>query len=80
MSNPGETIRLGWKDAKFVPSSWSVYERVLVGDPRTNNFLKGWHNRFAGVVGVAHPDIYKFINSLKREQAGCEMMCLLKAK
>ena len=34
VSNPGETIRLGWKDAKLVPSSWSVYERVLVGDPR----------------------------------------------
>ena len=74
VSNPGETIRLGWKDAKFVPSSWSVYERVLVGDPRTNNFLEGWHNRFAGVVGVAHPDIYKFINSLKSEQARCEMI------
>ena len=43
VSNPGETIRLGWKDAKFVPSSWTIYERVLVGDPRTNNLLEGWH-------------------------------------
>ena len=34
VSNPRKTIRLGRKDAKFVPSSWSVYERALVGDPR----------------------------------------------
>ena len=39
VSNPGETIRLGWKDAKVVPSSWSVYERVLVGDPRMYMYL-----------------------------------------
>ena len=74
VSNTGGTIRLGWKDAKFVPSSWSVYERLFVGDPRTNNFLEGWHKRFAGVVGVAHTGIYKFINSLKSEQAHCEMI------
>ena len=54
---------------KFAPSTWSVYERVLVEDPRTNNFLEGWHNRFANVVGVAHPDIYRFIKSLRSEQA-----------
>ena len=66
--------RLGWKDAKFAPSTWSVYERVLVEDPRTNNFLEGWHNRFANVVGVAHPDIYRFIKSLRSEQARCEMI------
>ena len=39
-----------------------------------SDFLEGWHKRFAGVVGVAHPDIYKFINSLKSEQAQCEMI------
>ena len=52
VSNPGETIRLGWKDAKFVPSTWSVYKRILVGDPRTNNFLEGWHNSKSGDVFV----------------------------
>lgn len=74
ISRPGETMRLGWKDGKFPPSTWSVYERVLSDDPRTNNFLEGWHNRFASIVGVSHPDIYKFIVSLKSEQARCEMI------
>ena len=32
------------------------------------------HNRFANVVGVAHPDIYRFIKSLRSEQARCEMI------
>ena len=31
VSQPGETIRLGWKDAKFAPSTWSVYERSIRG-------------------------------------------------
>ena len=44
-----------------------------VDDTRTNNFLEGWHNRFASVA-VAHPDIYKFIKSLKSEQARGEMI------
>ena len=73
---PGEVIRLGWKEGKYPPRSCSVYERMLVDDPRTNNFLEGWHNRFASVVGVAHPEIYKFIKSLKSEQARCENVCL----
>ena len=58
----------------LLEATWSVYERVPVDDPRTNNFLECWHNRFAGVVGVAHPDMYKFIKSLKSEQARGEMI------
>lgn len=30
VSNPRETVHLGLKDAKFVPSNWSVYKRILV--------------------------------------------------
>ena len=59
---------------RLLEATWSVYERVPVDDPRTNNFLEGWHNRFASVLGVAHPDIYKFIKSLKSEQARGKMI------
>ena len=41
----------------------SKYARVTADDPRTNN----WHDRLGSVV--ANPGIYKFINSLKNEQA-----------
>ena len=58
---------------RLLEATWSVYERVPVDDTRTINFLEGWHNRFAS-VGVAHPYIYKFIKSLKSEQARGEMI------
>ena len=45
-----------------------------VDDPRTNNFLEGWHDKFASVLGVAHPDIYKFIKSLTSERARGKMI------
>ena len=43
----------------FIRSQRSKNKLVLVvGDSQKNNFLEGWHNRFAGVVGAAsgHPD------------------------
>jgi hypothetical protein len=67
-------LRLVWKAGKFPLQAWSVYERVLNQDPRTNDFLEGWHRRFGSIVGVAHPDVYKFIASLKSEQAWSEMV------
>ena len=69
MSNPGKLfVCVGMMQNLFYLVG-VFSNRVLVGDPRTNNFLEGWHNRFAGAVGVAHPDICKFINSLKSERA-----------
>ena len=38
---------------------------ALAEDTHKNKFLEGWHNRFACVMDVAHPDIYNFIKSLK---------------
>ena len=59
---------------RLLEATWYVYERVPVDDPRINNFLQGWHNRFASVGGVAHLDIYKIIKFLKSEQARGEMI------
>ena len=69
VSMPRETICLGWKDAKFLPSTSSVYKRILVDYLHMNNVLEGWHNRLSGVVGDAHPDIKNFLKSLKSEQS-----------
>lgn len=50
-----------WKEPKFSPKLWSVYERVLNDEPRTTNRLEGWHRRFSQIVAKAHPNIYNFI-------------------
>jgi hypothetical protein len=47
---------------------WSVYDRVINGDPRCNNSLEAWHNAFSIKVGDAHPTVYKFIQHLREEQ------------
>ena len=69
----GFGMRLVWKEARFPPQIWSVYERVINQDPRTNNFLEGWHRRFSSIVDVHHSDIYKFLTKLTGEQAHTKM-------
>ena len=56
----GFGMRLVWKEARFPPKIWSVYDRVINQDHRTNNFLE-------------HPDIYKFLSKLTGEQAHTEI-------
>lgn len=40
----------------------------LLGLPRTSNHAEGWHNRINSFLGCAHPQIFKFVESLKKEQ------------
>lgn len=61
-----------WKDPKFPPKLWSVYERVLTDEPRTTNKLEGWHRRFSMIVAKHHPNIYDFIGCLRSEQSKIE--------
>ena len=70
--NQGEGLvlrlrRPRWKEPKFAPRLWSVYERVLNDEPRTTNMLEGWHRRFSTVVAKHHPNIYDFIGCLRAE-------------
>ena len=67
-----QTVNRVWKRAKISPLVWSVYERTLRDEPRTTNFLEGWHRRFQKVVSKHHPDIYEFIRHLKGEQSNTE--------
>ena len=52
----------------FPPQYWSVYQRVLDGEPRTNNLIEGWHRRFQVIVNKSHPNIHEFMKRLKEEQ------------
>lgn len=48
---------------------WNVYERTRDGLHRTNNSIEGWHRGFQTNCVIHFPNIYRFIDSLKRQQA-----------
>lgn len=64
-----------WVDdnARFEVGLWSRYE---VEGPRTNNHLEGFHSALKKAVGSAHPNIYKFIEAIKKEQKNNELKLL----
>lgn len=35
---------------------------------RTNNSIEGWHNKLSSFVGCHHPQFFKFLGFLKKEQ------------
>lgn len=41
-------------------------------DARTNNASEGFHTRFSTLVGRDHPNFYKFLASLVKEQDNTE--------
>ena len=47
---------------------WNMYNQTLDDLPRTNNAVEGWHRSFQANVGAYHPNFWKFIHILKREQ------------
>ena len=53
----------------FPISIWNMFDRTDEELPRTNNHIEGWHNRFNQNVGSAHPTLWKFIESLQREES-----------
>lgn len=58
----------------FPPGQWSVYQRVVDEEPRTNNQLEGWHRRFSGIVGKAHPNVHELLQRLREEQSHTEIV------
>ena len=57
---------------KFAIEMWSMYQRVQLGLPRTNNVVESWHRAFQHTVGYAYPAVYKLINSMQLEQSYTE--------
>ncbi|CAF3661964.1 unnamed protein product [Rotaria sp. Silwood1] len=70
----GERNREGrpQKRPQFDVKLWNIHQSTLQDGHRTNNVVEGWNNRFASLVDCAHPNIWKFLKSLKKEQSMVE--------
>lgn len=62
------------REALFPPSIWSVHERTLQGEARTNNYAEAAHRRLQTEFGVQHPNIWRFIDTLRKVQHHRDML------
>ena len=53
----------------FPHKMWNMHQEILDTLPKTNNAVEGWHRSFETQVAACHPNIWKFIECIKREQA-----------
>lgn len=60
----------GRRPALFPPQIWSVHERVLRGENRTNNHAEAAHRRLQKELSVDHPTLWYLIDSLRKVQKG----------
>ena len=57
----------------FDISLWNVREKTLLGIPRTNNSVEGWHRAFQQRMSVVHPNLSHLMTKLKKEQNDWEL-------
>lgn len=53
----------------FPVDVWNVYNNVQNSLPRTNNSVEGWNRKIQTAVSAHHPNIWRFLGILKREQS-----------
>ena len=46
-----------------------MFHRTQHELPRTNNSIEGWNRAFQANVSACHPTMYRFLDSLKREES-----------
>nr|CAD2171607.1 unnamed protein product [Meloidogyne enterolobii] len=69
MNYTGRILHNGFRTVPmFVPELWNVYNRTLEGADRTNNFAESAHRKLQRAFSCSHPTLWKFIETLKREQ------------
>jgi len=66
IGRPGRRNRRG---PVFSLHIWNMYDRTVQELPRTNNNIEGWHRGFQSAIGGCHPNIWKFLDALKKHQA-----------
>uniref|UniRef100_A0A914YFB7 MULE transposase domain-containing protein n=1 Tax=Panagrolaimus superbus TaxID=310955 RepID=A0A914YFB7_9BILA len=61
----GEPTRGRRRAALFPPALWNVHQLTLLGHPRTNNSVEGFHNRLRAFFNVSKPSFYNFMSKLR---------------
>ena len=57
------------KIPKFDIPLWNVNTNTLQGQHRTNKIVEGWNSRFSSLISFYHPNFWKFLRGLKKEQS-----------
>uniref|UniRef100_A0A2C9LH34 MULE transposase domain-containing protein n=1 Tax=Biomphalaria glabrata TaxID=6526 RepID=A0A2C9LH34_BIOGL len=70
----GRLNRSRTRRCALFPPMWSVYQRTLNGDNRTNNFAEAAHRRLQAEFGMSHPTIWKFIDGIRAVQKGRDLI------
>ena len=66
----GRPRRNGHRDnPMFAQEMWNMYSRTRNHLPRTNNNVEGWHRGLQFHINGCHPNIWKFLDVLKREES-----------
>lgn len=58
----------------FPPAIWNVYESTLNHHHRTNNHVEGWNSKFLKMIVTLHANIWKFLETVKKEQRDTEQL------
>ncbi|KAF0991409.1 hypothetical protein HZS_1451, partial [Henneguya salminicola] len=59
--------------ALFSPYMWSVYERTVNGEDRTNNSVEAARRTLQAEFGMDHPNIWKFKDGIRCVQNGRDL-------
>ena len=57
-----------WLVGNFALQVWNVFSTDS-SSPRTNNHLKGWHNKLKRIARKAHPNVFELVEIFKQEQS-----------
>nr|CAI5828080.1 unnamed protein product [Callosobruchus analis] len=57
------------RSPRFSHSMWNCFNTVVEGLPKTNNSIEGWHRAFEAQSSADHPNIWKFVKAIQREQS-----------
>lgn len=56
------------RDATFPVTMWTVHQRTLDGDSRTNNYMEAFHKTLQAQFSVKHPKLLPFIDGIRLAQ------------
>ena len=59
----------------YPPEKWSVFQRTLDGQDRTNNSSEGWNRAFGELIAHSSPTIWKCIRNLKLDETKVHTQC-----